>query len=79
MRRIVMLLTVVALMVGMLAMSVAPVWAHNVTCVGGPRTFSQTVVPGTFPDEDSDGVVCGTIKHDGSVVFKDDHGFPNGH
>jgi hypothetical protein len=53
--------------------------AHGVTCVGGKNTFSVTVTPGLFPDEDGDGVICGTLKHDGTTVFKDDHGFPSGH
>jgi len=79
MKRILLIATVAALMSVMVVVSAAPVLAHNLTCVGGPSTFSLTVTPGTFPDEDNDGAICGTIKHDGSVVFKDDHGFPNGH
>ena len=79
MKRVLSLATVAALMAVLVMVSAAPVFAHNRTCVGGPSTFSQTVTPGLFPDEDNDGVICGTFKHDGSVVFKDDHGFPNGH
>jgi hypothetical protein len=63
--------------------SVAPVSAHSVTCVGGPRTGADFDVAPNDPlsvyDDDGDGVICHTAKHDGTLVYRDDHGFPNGH
>ena len=79
MRRFLLLATVAALMAVMVVVSAAPVLAHNDTCVGGPGAFRVDVTPGTFPDEDNDGVVCGKTKGNGDTVFRDDHGFPNGH
>jgi hypothetical protein len=79
-RRIVMLLSVVALMVVMLAMSVAPGWAHFVTCTGGQYVGSYSASYAPEADKDQDGVICGRSNpKTGDIRFFDDHGFPNGH
>jgi len=60
MRRIVMLLTVVALMVGMLAMSVAPAFARWE--VSGCRTGDRLVTPANtdqdLVDQNLNGSIC---------------------
>ena len=63
----------------MLVVSAAPVLAHDVTCTGGPNVgrFDASLDP--TADEDGDGVICGREKPDGTIVYRDDHGFPNGH
>ena len=79
MKRILLLATVAALIAVMLVVSVAPVWAHNVTCVGGQFVGRYPASAEPSADEDNDGVICGRTKHDGTIVYRDDHGFPNGH
>jgi len=74
MKRIMVLMTVVALMMVMLAMSVAPAFAHDRPCTG------KGILTGTFPfgtngDEDFDGAIC---FYENRGVYKDDHGV-NGH
>ena len=62
MRRIVMLLTVVALLVGMLAMSVAPAFALTLDARGcrlADNLYTQDIYsPGSYRDHNGDGWVC---------------------
>ena len=82
-KRILVLLTVVALLVVMLAMSVAPAFAHVVPCTGKNPSLI-TVTPGSEFDDDADGRICRYDRYDQSGAllstrFKDDHAFPFGH
>jgi len=80
MKRIVMLLSVVALMVVMLAMSVAPAfaaWEANGCRTGG--SLYGVVVPGTFEaskDRNGDGYVC-YISNDTPQGFARTHYYDN--
>ena len=70
MKRLVVLMTVVALLMVMLAMSVAPAFAHDRPCTG------QGDLRGTYPfgtngDKDEDGAVC---FYENRGVYRDDHG-----
>ena len=78
MKRIVMLLSVVALMVVMLAMSVAPAFAAKdaFNCRLSDRfgTSRLFISPGILPDRNGDGVFCFYINHDtGDVRYADNH------
>src|SRR5215212_3230928 len=79
MKRIVMLLSVVALMVVMLAMSVTPAFAAKdaFNCRLSDRftTFSLvTPNPGTPPDRNGDGIFCVYEDNDeGFVTLADNH------
>ena len=76
MKRMVKLLTVVALMVGMLVVSTAPGLAHDSICTG--KNIVQIITPSLGADEDGDGYFCVKFSKDGSITQKDDHGF-SGH
>ena len=72
MRRIMMLMTVVALMVVMTAMTVAPAFAHTPSYFGCGDKGAVGVFPaGAYGDRNGDGVVCGSMKKDGT--YKDNH------
>ena len=73
MRRILLLATVAALMAVMLVVSAAPVSAHFVTCTGGIFVGSYPASAAPSADADNDGVICGRTRHDGTIVYKDDH------
>jgi len=83
MRRIVILLTVVALMVGILSMSVAPVLAAPESpCpgAGGSGNLVQTTTETSQYDRNSNGYVCKYDRYDRefnlvSTRYKDDRQF----
>ena len=69
MKRILVLLSVVALMMAMLAVTVAPVFAHNVECTG--KGILTGTTPGANGDSDFDGWIC---FNPNSGKYQDDHG-----
>ena len=69
MRRIMVLLTVVALMMVMLAMGVAPAFAHSDACTG--KGILTSTSPGANGDKDGDGWICFNSR---SEKYQDDHG-----
>jgi hypothetical protein len=78
MRRIVVLLTVVAMMVGMLAVSVAPAFAakDSFNCRLSDRFVTTTgfTTAGIPPDRNGDGIFCiygNTVT--GKTTFTDNH------
>jgi len=80
MRRIAMLMTVVALMMVMLAMSVAPAFTHEQPCPGNGSVILQGRDSDFDPAIDSNGneAICRYDRYDkdGSLVdtrYKDDH------
>jgi hypothetical protein len=69
-KRILVLLSVVAMMVGMMAMSVAPAaFAHGAFCTG--KGILTGTTPGANGDKDGDGWICFQPNRG---VYKDDHG-----
>jgi len=77
-KRIVVLMTVVALMVGMVALSVATVFAANDSpCSGNGSGSIVQVAPGAQYDRDGDGFICRYNRYDkfGALVdtrYRDD-------
>jgi hypothetical protein len=69
-KRIVVLLSVVAMMVGMLAMSVAPAFALQRMDLWGCRvsdkfyTHDESIYPGSDPDRNGDGKYCSYMNWD---------------
>jgi hypothetical protein len=49
------------------------------TCTRGPNVGRFDASADPTADEDDDGVICGRVKPDGTIVYRDDHSFPNGH
>jgi hypothetical protein len=79
MRRILVLLSVVAMMVVMLAMSVAPAFAakdaSNCRLSDKFTTTAQPIPPGRSPDRNGDGIICVYISNEdpADIRFADNH------
>ena len=78
-KRLAALLTVVALMMVMLAMSVAPAFAATLNSWGcrvadNLITINESIIPGLPPDRNDDGKYCQYINlNSGKSRFADNH------
>jgi hypothetical protein len=78
MKRILVLLSVVALMVVMLAMSVAPAFAakdaYNCRTSDRYATYAETILNGIPPDRNGDGIYCVYVNYNtGKATYADNH------
>ena len=74
MRRILLLVTVVALMVVMLVASAAPAaFAHAESCSGNYSGVGSEAFLQTGKDRNGDGLVCIYSRNSGQTAFKDNH------